>query len=417
MRIFTDKKTRKNCRIYTMLKSQARGRHLSFHTPGHKAKGWDITELSYSDNLSSPRGCIATAQVEIAEILGAERSFILTDGSTAGVLSMLYAAKLLGAKKIAFSVQSHKSVWNGCAALGLIPLICEDIFEKAELADGIFLTSPTYYGKVGELERLRAYCDEKGKILLVDGAHGGHLHFDKKLYAGAYADLWVDGVHKSLPAFTQGAVVSAKSEKFGEALQKAVDIFRTSSPSYPIMASVEYAVKYPRNERLENAARALMKHERVLAVDDWTKICALFGKNAFNVEQELEKSGVYPEFCDGNVIEFYLSPATSEQAFQKLQKILLSLFERYPYTEENTVQRVHAPLVSVANGKKAWISLEDAEGRICGENCGMFPPCTPLILAGERVTREKIELLKNSANIYGLIDGKICISHSWQTEE
>ena len=106
-----------------MLKKHAGKKHLSFHTPGHKQGKWDVTELSFSDNLSSPQGCIAEAERDIAEILGARKSFILTDGSTAGVLSMLYAAKTLGVKTVAVFESSHKSVFNGCKLLGLTPLV------------------------------------------------------------------------------------------------------------------------------------------------------------------------------------------------------------------------------------------------------------------------------------------------------
>ena len=60
-----DKKTLKTCRIFSMLSTHARGKHLSFHTPGHKVGRWDITELSFSDNLASPTGCIALAEREI----------------------------------------------------------------------------------------------------------------------------------------------------------------------------------------------------------------------------------------------------------------------------------------------------------------------------------------------------------------
>lgn len=65
--------------------------------------------------------------------------------------------------------------------------------------------------------------------------------------------------HKSLPALTQGALVSAKTPALAEALAEAADIFRTTSPSYPIMASVEYAVKYPRNTALENAVLGFVR--------------------------------------------------------------------------------------------------------------------------------------------------------------
>ena len=121
--ILTKKEVLKNCKIFRMLAAQAEKEHSSFHTPGHKIHGFDITELSYSDNLSCPQGCILEAEKDVAEILGAERSFILTDGSTCGILSMLYAAKQLGAKTVAFCESTHKSVFNGCAALGLTPLV------------------------------------------------------------------------------------------------------------------------------------------------------------------------------------------------------------------------------------------------------------------------------------------------------
>jgi arginine/lysine/ornithine decarboxylase len=127
MMLRANKAVLKNCKIYQMLAKHAKGRHLSFHTPGHKEGKWDITELFYSDNLSAPRGCIAEAERDVAQILGAYKSFLLTDGSTAGVLSMLYAAKQLGVKSVAVCEASHKSVFNGCAALGITPLVypCE----------------------------------------------------------------------------------------------------------------------------------------------------------------------------------------------------------------------------------------------------------------------------------------------------
>ena len=398
-RFFKDKRTRKTCRIYQMLCAQ-KGKHLSFHTPGHKQTGFDITELSYSDNLACPRGCIAQAEREIAETLGASKSFILTDGSTSGVFSMLYAAKSLGVKKVFVIEPAHGSVYNACAVLGITILSTENG------ADAILCTSPDYYGNIADLSKLRALCDQDGKLLLVDGAHGGHLHFDKTLYAGAYADFWVDGVHKSLPALTQGAVVSARTQTQAAALCEAVKLFRTTSPSYPIMASVEYAVKYPRNERLEKLARAYAStQERVEMQGDWTKLCASFGKSAFEAEKYLEQKGIFAEFCDGEIVCFYLSPATSERAFKKLCRFLQTTFEKYPF---EPVQRNPAPLVFKETAGE-WIELAKSENRVCAANCGLFPPCTPLIKKGEKITKENIEKLQKANNVYGLNDGKIYV--------
>lgn len=411
---FRDQETLKKCHIYRMLLENSDKPHLSFHTPGHKEGAWDITELSFSDNLSAPHGCILDAEKEIAEIVGAAKSFILTDGSTCGVLSMLYAAKTLGAKTIALPINGHKSAFNGCTLLGMTPILYQNeppmsaftnIFNRA---DCIFVLSPDYYGHIPDLCRIREYCREKGKLLLIDGAHGGHLHTDKARYAGTYADFWVDGVHKSLPAMTQGAVVSARTEEYAAALREGVEIFRTSSPSYPIMASVEYAVKYPRNERLEEAARAFQKQERILLGDDWTKICALFGERAFEVEKTLEQEGIYAEFCDGNVVMFYLSPATTMSDFERLKTRLIELFKQYPYTPKKQSQRIPVPY-AYENGETEWVDLQDVENRVCAANCGLFPPCTPLIFSGERVEKEKLALLAKADNVFGIAEGKMLV--------
>ncbi len=421
------KQVLKDCHIYQMLRRTAGRKHLSYHTPGHKIGRWDITELSYSDNLSAPSGCIAQAEEDIAKILGAKKSFLLTDGSTSGVLSMLYAAKLVGANKVAFLENSHKSVYNGCALLGLSPLtyaggegeipfpptmdeMKEKFPEILEGADALFLTSPNYYGKMCDLSAWRAYCDKTGKLLLIDGAHGGHLHFQKEYYAGAYADMWVDGVHKSLPALTQGAIVSARTEKTANALYEGVQIFRTTSPSYPIMASVEYAAKYPRNLPLENAVREYAeKEERIFVGEDYTKVCALFGRYAYLAEKELEKQGLYAEFCDGSVLMFYLSPASKPREIKALKKALKRLFAIYPFEEETVIQRNHTPLIFDSNRKTKWVPLKGAQGKLCAKNCGLFPPCTPLLFAGERIGKEQIEKLQSANNVYGLLDKNILI--------
>ena len=59
------KKLQNKLHIADMLCSQPR--HISFHTPGHKKRGGDITELDYSDNLYAPTGVIALAERDIAE--------------------------------------------------------------------------------------------------------------------------------------------------------------------------------------------------------------------------------------------------------------------------------------------------------------------------------------------------------------
>ena len=322
--------------IADMLRAQ--GRHVSFHTPGHKRRGADITELSYSDCLLSPAGVIRAAEEDIAQILGANRSFLLTDGSTSGVFSMVYALKSAGVRAIACSKHSHRSVENACRVLGIerVPIeqeikagipaqpTIEAIKAALDQADALLLTSPDYYGFFPPLEAAKSLCISRGKPLAIDGAHGAHLHFTDK-HAGKYADLWVDGAHKSLPALTQGAVVSAKTEAWGKLLEEGVKTFRTTSPSYPVMASVEYAIKYPRSGEIEAAAEETKRALGALINEDWSKIVVPFGSKCDEAQKHLEKNGVYPEFNDGNYLMFYLSPCTKKGELARLKRLLKGL--------------------------------------------------------------------------------------------
>ena len=399
------------CHIVRMLRAQRR--HTSFHTPGHKRPGADITELPYSDDLSDPTGVIAAAQADAARILGSDGSFFLTDGSTSGVFSMLYALRLRGCRRICVPTYAHKSVFHACEALGLDPVLLAQesaqgypaqpgqraLEEGLAQADALLLTSPDYYGFFAPLRQARALCDAQGKPLAADGAHGAHLHFTSA-YAGRYADLWVDGVHKSLPALTQGAVVSARGAWVAP-LQEAVGYFRTSSPSYPILASVEYAVKYPRNLAVERAAEKAKRALGALANDDWTKIVLPFGASADAAEAYLERHGVYPEFNDGNYLMFYLSPASRVGDVRKLVRLTRGLHREPVCT---------APaLAGRAAGEVAEVSPEEAVGRTCARACGIVPPCVPLIAAGEVVTAQKAARLKGARHTFGLRDGRIAV--------
>ena len=404
------KRILKNCAVYQMLKANGKKKHVSFHTPGHKEKGWDITELSYSDNLASPNGCIKQAEEDIARILGAYKSYILTDGSTAGVHAMLYALKKLGKKTIAITQNCHLSLYTGAELLGLTILPLTPTKENLEEVDALFITSPNYYGNIPDLKELKNLCKETNTLFLIDGAHGGHLHYSKTLYAGAYADMWVDGVHKSLPALTQGAIVSAKEEALARVLKEGVTAFQTTSPSYPIMASVEYAVKYPENKKLvQTVATLFEKDTRVTLQSDWTKLCVFFGENAFDAENFFIGKGIYPEFCDGENVLFYLSPATKIRDLKRLKKALDKAFAKYPYLKKETDYQIPAPSLFLKDVETEWVELEKSIGKICAVSCGLFPPCTPLIHAGEMIEENKITTLKKAKNAFGLKEGAICI--------
>lgn len=418
--------------------------------PGHKADGdfcaafpaalSDITELPFSDDLQSPVGAIKSAQEEIARIVGADRAYITTDGSSSGVMALLFAASRFGKKIIVFR-NSHKSVFNACRLTGVEPVVAEgreregvilppapEEIERLYTAGvaGIMATSPDYYGNVAPLEEYKKIAERHGGFLFADGAHGAHLAFEegRRGYAGLFADAWVDGAHKTLPALTQGASVLC-SEKFARPVEEGLSLFRTTSPSYPIMASVEFGYRYLQSEpsRVACAKRGAARLKSLFGegtfypADDWTKLlldCKRLGADPAAVERKLAERGIYIEMNDGRYLLFYLSPMVTERAFGKLGAALgeiLSLPEI-----QNTYRGL--PRVAAAGKRRCgylkavgaeaeYVPLRSAAGRICAENAGVTPPCFPVVAAGEEIGREAVQILGGGRNTFGIVGGKI----------
>lgn len=449
--------------IYSQLKKYAKAKK-SFHMPGHKAGGdfkskfpvapLDVTELSYTDNLHCPKGIIARAQKDIAEILGATASYITTDGSSSGVYAMAYCAAKRGntgngGNKIIVFRNSHQSVWNACKLFGLEPLIVQggerdgvlqppdgEIIEKLIAGDpniaGVLVTSPDYYGNVANLARYKDIVKKYNRLLLVDGAHGAHLAFgDKKGYAGLYADMWVDGAHKTLPTLTQGAIVNVNEPDLIPYAEEALSLFRTTSPSFPVMASVEYGVKFLANNnkflyRAKTAVEEFKNLNRNVFTfyqgDDWTKLLIDFKPldiSADRVLDRLEKKGIYAEFSDGRYILFYLSPLTDAAQLNTLKKKLLSVIGnrklKGTYREKPSIpagDRSYSFQYALRK-QSEWVPLEEAVGRMCAANAGLAPPCIPVVVTGEMLTLAAVKTLSQAKSTFGIKDGKICVVKKW----
>ena len=425
---------------------------LRMHMPGHKNAGdfksrfpvaaIDLTELSFTDDLSCPESVIKRAQDDLAEILGAKRAYITTDGSSSGVMAMLYVASAYG-NKVIVPRNSHKSVFNACRLLKLEPVIVQgeevdgvltpppvELIETLVVNDvnigGMIITSPDYYGNIAPLDEYAEALKKYDRLLLVDGAHGTHLALNENRYghAGVYADMWVDGAHKSMPTLTQGAVVCVNNAALIERAEEALNIFRTTSPSFPIMASVEYGIKYyvnnPKNlEKIQTAAAELRSGSEVIKFypsQDWTKLAVDFkplGISPDLAEKALEKKGIYPEFNDGRYIMFYLSPSTDPRQIAVLRdsllwicatKKLLNTYKDVPVIP--AADRTYSFLYAYRQ-KWEWVPLKDAVGRMCADNAGITPPCLPVVIAGEMISEAAVQTLLKANKTFGLSDGKI----------
>lgn len=434
--------------ILAALKKYAEGNPARFHMPGHKGSReysslfpgaeYDITELSFSGCLTSGEGVVAEAERNIAEILGASFSHIVTDGSSAAVLAMMYALSKRG-EKVIIPRNSHKSVYNALKLFNLCPLFLEceqrdgimlqsvqsaECLLRQEDVSGMLLVSPDYFGQVPDLALARALTAGCGKILAVDGAHGGHLKFCRpEIYAGGFADVWVDGIHKTMPCLTQASLLNVADASLEDDVAEGLSLFRTTSPSYPIMASAEYGVYFAEaegGERLKvlfaEAERLKAEAERigyaVILPADGAKLlidCEASAVSCADLCAFLEGKGVFCEFADERYVVLMISAHTEKEQLCRLLAVLGEYRDKcgkvpyFPQKQQIICKACRKmEYYEAANAPFEYVSAERAVGRIAADNAGVFPPCYPVITAGEQITAEVVEILKKSKNTYGL---------------
>ena len=176
------------------------------HMPAHKGnsllgcENLDITEIAGADVLYSANGIIDESENNATALFGTQHTFYSTEGSTLAIKAMLAIIKknTHGNTKILAARNVHKAFVYAC---GLLDINVEWIYPEehehlcdcdvtpnilraklrslTELPCALYVTSPTYLGKMLDIEGLSAVCKEFGIYLLVDNAHGAYLAFEK----------------------------------------------------------------------------------------------------------------------------------------------------------------------------------------------------------------------------------------------
>ncbi|MDR1440015.1 MAG: DegT/DnrJ/EryC1/StrS family aminotransferase, partial [Clostridiales bacterium] len=140
----------------------------------------------------------------------------------------------------------------GLGGPGISAEAAEAAIRRHPDAAAIFLTRPDYYGNTCDIEPIAEIARRHGIPLLVDEAHGAHLCFSGRLPVSALAagaDFCVQSAHKTLPALTQAAYahMSARAAADGALAARfsgALRALQTSSPSFVLLASLDYAREY-----------------------------------------------------------------------------------------------------------------------------------------------------------------------------
>ncbi len=465
--------------LFDAMVSLAESRKVSFHTPGHKSgKGIstrfrkfvgprvfsiDLTCLDEVDSLQKPRGVIKESQELAAEIYGADRSYFLVNGTSGGNQAMVVATLNPG-EPVLVTRNVHKSVVSGMIMTGCQPVFIpfrtehgasfplnygtRDILDSIDRHPEIrtlYLTSPNYYGVTIDLPLVAKAAHARGMRVLLDEAHGPHLHFHPELPASGMAagiDLTVQSTHKIIGGMTQASMLHARKERIDvERLSTVLRYLQTTSPSYILMASLDLARMQMATEGVKLLGRALelarwarLKIREIpgLKCANRTEIQALsggendldetkltidvrgWGVSGYQVSQRLNLDfGIQVEMADIDHVLVIVSIGDHRGDLERLVNALVAL------SRETHRQESRSPIPSMVffdnllrmTPREAFFAphetlpLEDSVGRIAKDIVTVYPPGVPLLVPGEEITAPVIDTLCRFRDSGATMDG------------
>ena len=405
---------------------------------GSKVFRNDFSEIDGFDNIRNPKNTFFESQKLAAEIYGSKKSFYLYNGSTSGILAAMLSS-LKDGDKVLLPRNVHISVIQGLILSGAIPVwFMPEIEERWNLFSGVrgddisdllkqhrdikalVLTSPTYEGKKSDIADIANLCHEHGVVLIVDEAHGALWNFSPELPFTAVeegADVSVQSLHKNASALNQGAILHLSHHSLveEEKIQQSLNLINTTSPSFPILASVEGAVSFLNSskgrKKLSSVVEEAFALEEKLAAlegvevfknDDVTKMfVGVKGLSGYALSEILfEKFRIEDELCNSKGALFIFGSGTEKNKFERLYRAFKSISSKNYSAEEPSFQGEYLlPAMKLAP-RKAFFSKgrklkpEDAEGFISKETVTFYPPGIAVLVPGERISIEHIRMIE-----------------------
>lgn len=438
------------------LSEYCRRDYYPWHMPGHKRQAeWnshcldvcmDVTEVRGLDNLFASEGAIAASMQQITQIYGTKNSYYLVNGSTCGILTAISATCRRG-DTIILSRNCHKSVYHAVLLLELKPIyiypevihpyeICSSVtaqqVERALIeypeAKAVIFPSPTYEGILSDVRTIAGIVHKHGAILIVDEAHGAHLEFGVQAPVSAVrcgADLVIQSLHKTLPCYTQCAILHiGNTETVDVALQAQVEfylsVYQTSSPSYLFVANMEdaiFSMDEWRNTKMISYYETLRQYreqwkslqqlhvltpEEVIqaegfAYDESKLVIAVPSEimNGAELLQELEDEyGMILEMASLHYALAMTSVMDSQEAFQRFDCALRKIDNRLQKTDNRLGNRRTETNQQTEKMEKQIASIEAMEGTQAKDFITVYPPGIPILVPGEIVTKEHVLYLK-----------------------
>ena len=466
----------------------------------------DITEIPGADNLFQPETIIKETMERYRHLYDVKKTYLLVNGSSTGLIASILASVPFG-EKLILARNCHKSIFNALALGGIQPVyaypemmeeygilgavsaeeIAERMDENPEAA-AVIIPSPNYYGICSDIQAIAEEVHRRGKILIVDQAHGAHLKFfhdktcdghqnhvaraactecrqsteteiiegcphsiegtactecrqstEKTMRAESRyraetektscgmlfpmaaetcgADLVINSTHKTLASWTQSAILNVCSDRVDlRVLEDKLQTLESSSPSYPLMASLDINADLLEKEgkRLINEWKANLQwfYEEAKKIPglrimeapmlDPTKLnldmseCGIDGNQ---LEEMLMQRGIFVELVTGNIVMGMSGIGNRRCDYERLIQALREISEeKKTACMENfakqkatqTVWTVRPEQREIPIGKEL-IPLADAQGRICATSLIPYPPGIPLVCPGEVINQEVID--------------------------
>lgn len=447
---------------------------IPFHVPGHK-KGQgmdnefknfvgtnvlsiDVTVFKQVDSLHKPTGPIKLAQELSADAHNADNTFFCVHGTSGAIQAMIMSVVNQG-DKIIVPRNVHKSITAGIilsgatpvymhpeihqavgVALNVTPETVRATLEDNPDAKAVLIINPTYYGVSADIVKIADIVHEYEIPLIVDEAHGPHLHFNNSLpicAMDAGADMCAQSTHKIVGSMTQASLLHVRKGLVDVNRVKTVmSLLQTTSPSYILLASLDVArrqMAIEGKELLNNTIElADYAREKINNINgyycfgkevvnkpgaygfDPTKItitCKDLGISGNELERILaEKYFIQPEMSDLYNVLCVFSLGDTKKNVDALINALEEISHGESCNLGKKINIVEMPAIPQSvltprdafNSKTVSIPLKDSLGQISAEFLMAYPPGIPILCPGEIITKDivdYVEELKN-ANLY-----------------
>ena len=290
--------------------------------------------------------------------------------------------------------------------------------ECGDIADVscVFVTSPDYFGRVTRLADIKEFAAEKGAKLVVDEAHSAHFPYSTLLpdNASKYADIAFASMHKTLPVYGGGAALFANDREIYEICRRLRADIHSTSPSYLVMASMDYAQDLMRKSgedmylKVKQTVDEFKEQNavgRVIGNNDFSRlVIKIDGVDCDDVSLQLAKRGIFVEMSYGDTLVLIVTPFNCDKLGilrDALKEVELNRLQDYPDTQLNLQH-------TQKTGYTVFVDADAAEGEVSAMDVGIYPPGIPSIRKGDLIDKSAVKFIKKySTKLFGLASGKV----------